>query len=195
MNHFSVVVFASGRGRTLKNLLQRIEDESLPLEVKALVVHRPCNAELIAASHDLPVHHIDAEDHESCHHLLKELNPNLVVLAGWIRPFPTPAPVPAINIHPSLLPEYGGQGMYGNRVHEAVIAAGEKVSGCTIHLVTGNYDEGPVLTQMEVRVEERDTAEILAGRVFEAECQLLPNTLVAMANGEISLTDAIRGLR
>ena len=105
MSHFSVVVFASGRGRTLQNLLQRIEDESLPLEVKALVVHRSCNAELIAASHDLPVHHIDAEDRESCHHLLKALAPDLVVLAGWIRPFPTPAPVPAINIHPSLLPE------------------------------------------------------------------------------------------
>ena len=62
MNHFSIVVFASGRGRTLENLLQRIEDESLPLKVKALVLHRPCNAEQIAASHDLPVHHIDAED-------------------------------------------------------------------------------------------------------------------------------------
>ena len=106
MNHFSVVVFASGRGRTLQNLLQRIEEESLPLAVKALVVHRPCNAERIAASHDLPVHHIDAEDRESCHHLLQELAPDLVVLAGWIRPFPTPAPVPAINIHPSLLPKY-----------------------------------------------------------------------------------------
>ena len=195
MNHFSVVVFASGRGRTLQNLLQRIEEESLPLEVKALVVHRPCNAELIAASHDLPVHHIDAEDRGSCHHLLQELAPDLVVLAGWIRPFPVPAPVPAINIHPSLLPKYGGHGMYGRRVHEAVIAAGEQVSGCTIHLVTEKYDEGPVLDHMEVPVKEGDTAEILASRVFEAECQLLPSTLVAMANGEISLTDATRGIR
>ena len=195
MNPFSVVVFASGRGRTLQNLLQRIQNESLPLVVKALVVHRPCNAELIAASNDLPVYHIDAEDRESCHHLLKELSPDLVVLAGWIRPFPTPAPVPAINIHPSLLPEYGGHGMYGKRVHQAVIAAGEHVSGCTIHLVTEKYDEGPILAQIEVPVEGRDTAEILAGRVFEAECQLLPNTLVAMANGEISLTDAIREIR
>ena len=195
MNRLSVVVFASGRGRTLQNLLQRIEGESLPLEVKALVVHRPCNAELIAESHDLPVHHIDAEDCESCHHLLNELAPDLVVLAGWIRPFPTPAPVPAVNIHPSLLPEYGGHGMYGKRVHEAVIAAAEKVSGCTIHVVTENYDEGPILAQIKVPVDRGDTAEILAGRVFEVECQLLPDTLVALAKGEISITDALRKIR
>ena len=195
MNHLSVVVFASGRGRTLQNLLQRIEEESLPVEVKALVVHRSCNAERIAASHDLSVHYIDADDRESCHHLLKELTPDLVVLAGWIRPFPTPAPVPAINIHPSLLPKYGGHGMYGRRVHEAVIAAGEHVSGCTIHLVTEGYDEGPALDQMEVPVKEGDTPEILASRVFEAECQLLPSTLVAIAMGEISLTDPVRGIR
>ena len=68
-------------------------------------------------------------------------------------------------------------------------------SGCTIHLVTEKYDEGPVLDHMEVPVKEGDTAEILASRVFEAECQLLPSTLVAMANGEISLTDATRGIR
>ncbi len=195
MNRFSIVVFASGRGRTLQNLLQRIEDESLPLIVKALVLHRPCNAEQIAASHNLPIHHIDAEDRESCHRLLKALHPDLALLAGWIRPFPSPTPVPAVNIHPSLLPKYGGLGMYGLRVHEAVIAANEKVSGCTIHLVTDNYDEGPILAQAEVPVNENDTAEVLAGRVFEAECQLLPNTLVALANGQISLTDAARWIR
>lgn len=195
MNLFSIVVFASGRGRTLQNLLQRIEDESLPLKVRALVLHRPCNAEQIAASHNLPVHRIDAEDRESCHRLLKALHPDLVLLAGWIRPFPSPTPVPAVNIHPSLLPKYGGLGMYGLRVHEAVIAANEEVSGCTIHLVTENYDEGPILAQAEVPVNENDTAEVLAGRVFEAECQLLPNTLVALANGQISLTDAPRWIR
>lgn len=195
MNQFSIVVFASGRGRTLQNLLQRIEDESLPLIVRALVLHRPCNAEQIAASHNLPIHHIDAEDRESCHRLLKALHPDLALLAGWIRPFPSPTPVPAVNIHPSLLPKYGGLGMYGLRVHEAVIAANEKVSGCTIHLVTENYDEGPILAQAEVPVNENDTAEVLAGRVFEAECQLLPNTLVALANGQISLTDAARWIR
>ena len=195
MNRFSIVVFASGRGRTLQNLLQRIEDESLPLIVRALVLHRPCNAEQIAASHNLPIHRIDAEDRESCHRLLKALHPDLALLAGWIRPFPSPTPVPAVNIHPSLLPKYGGLGMYGLRVHEAVIAANEKVSGCTIHLVTENYDEGPILAQAEVPVNENDTAEVLAGRVFEAECQLLPNTLVALANGQISLTDAARWIR
>ena len=195
MNHFSIVVFASGRGRTLQNLLQRIETESLPLKVKALVLHRPCNAEQIAASHNLPVHHIDPKDQESCHRLLKALHPDLVVLAGWIRPFPSSTQVPAINIHPSLLPKHGGLGMYGLRVHEAVIAANEKLSGCTIHLVTENYDEGPILAQAEVPVDEKDTAEVLAGRVFEAECQLLPNTLVALANGQINLTNIPRGIR
>ena len=103
-----------GRGRTLQNLLQRIEEESLPLEVKALVVHRPCNAELIAASHDLPVHHIDAEDRGSCHHLLQELAPDLVVLAGWIRPFPTPAQFPPSTSTPHCFPSTAGTACMGD---------------------------------------------------------------------------------
>ena len=195
MSQFSIVAFASGRGRTLQNLMERIQNESLPLEVRALVVHRSCAAERVAESHGLPVHHIEAEDHESCHQVLRELAPDLAVLAGWIRPFPAPAPVPVINIHPSLLPKYGGQGMYGKHVHAAVVAAKEKVSGCTIHVVTEKYDQGPVLAQMKVPLEAGDTPEIVSNRVFEAECQLLPNTLVALASGQISLTDVKRGIR
>ncbi|MAW40947.1 MAG: phosphoribosylglycinamide formyltransferase [Phycisphaerae bacterium] len=195
MNQLSIVVFASGRGRTLQNLLERIQKESLPLEVRALVVHRACAAEQIATSHGLPVHRIDAEDHEGCHQVLQSLAPDLAVLAGWIRPFPAPSPIPAINIHPSLLPKFGGKGMYGKHVHAAVVAAKEKVSGCTIHVVTEQYDQGPVLAQMEVSLEAGDSAEIVGNRVFEAECELLPNTLVALASGQISITEMKRGIR
>ena len=111
-----------------------------------------------------------------------------------VLPFCHPVSISSL-LYPSLLPKYGGLGMYGRRVHEAVVAANETVSGCTIHLVTENYDEGPILAQAEVPVGANDTAEVLAGRVFEAECQLLPNTLVALASGQISLTDALRGIR
>ncbi|MAV54757.1 MAG: phosphoribosylglycinamide formyltransferase [Phycisphaerae bacterium] len=195
MSAFNVAVFASGRGRTLQNLLEHITQKSLSIEVKALVTHRPCAAIEVAKSNNIPVHIIDEADSKACHDLLQELKADLAVLAGWIKPFPVPAPISAINIHPSLLPKFGGPGMYGKHVHAAVIASGETRSGCTIHLVTEKYDEGPILSQMEVQVHPGDSAEILANRVFNAECRLLPETLASLAEGRIELPERARGIR
>jgi phosphoribosylglycinamide formyltransferase 1 len=92
-----------------------------------------------------------------------------------------------VNVHPSLLPKFGGQGMYGARVHEAVLAAGEAVSGATIHLVTEEYDQGPVLAQRAVPVLPGDTVETLAERVLREEHALYVETLGRIARGEIAL--------
>ena len=99
----------------------------------------------------------------------------LVVLAGITRLYPESAlaVAPAINVHPALLPRFGGRGMYGIRVHEAVIAAGEPESGCTVHRVTAEYDEGPPLVQLRCPVEPGDTPESLAARVLALEHRAL----------------------
>jgi len=89
------------------------------------------------------------------------------------------------NIHPALLPSFGGEGMYGHFVHEAVLHSGAKVSGCTVHLADNEYDRGPILVQKCVPVLEDDTPETLAARVFEAECEAYPEALRLIAAGRV----------
>ncbi|MGH7699419.1 MAG: formyltransferase family protein, partial [Gemmatimonadales bacterium] len=110
---------------------------------------------------------------------------DLVVLAGYLKL--VPAPVVAhfryrlINIHPALLPAFGGPGMYGRRVHEAVLKSGAAVSGATVHYVDEQYDRGPIIAQWPVPVRPDDTAETLAARVLELEHRLLPAVVLALA--------------
>ncbi len=117
--------------------------------------------------------------------LLAAADVGLVVLAGFLKKVPT-AVVEAwrgrmINIHPALLPRHGGAGMYGGRVHRAVLDSGDPVSGATVHLVTEEYDRGPVLGQAAVPVLPDDTAETLASRVLDVEHRLLPAAVLAAA--------------
>ena len=105
-----------------------------------------------------------------------------VAMCGWMRYWD---PVDefcgrTLNVHPSLLPAFGGQGMYGRRVHEAVLEHGCRVSGCTVHLVQGGYDSGPILDQLSVRVEDDDTPDTLAARVQAAERELYPRGLARL---------------
>ena len=97
-----------------------------------------------------------------------------------------------LNIHPALLPKFGGQGMYGERVHAAVLAAGESVSGVSVHLVDEEYDRGPVIAQIEVPVLPGDTPETLAARILEQEHALYPQTIQRIASGELKL-DSLGG--
>ncbi len=116
---------------------------------------------------------------------------NLVVLAGYMRKL-GPRTLAhyrgrILNVHPALLPKFGGSGMYGKHVHEAVIAAGERESGATVHLVTEEYDQGTILAQRKVAVRAGDTAESLGARVLAVEHALFPETLAKIARGEIRL--------
>jgi phosphoribosylglycinamide formyltransferase-1 len=115
----------------------------------------------------------------------------LVVLAGYMKKL-GPRTLAhyggrILNIHPALLPKFGGQGMYGARVHQAVLAAGERESGVTIHLVDADYDTGPIVAQRRVAVQPGDTVESLASRVLEQEHGLLVETIGKIASGEITL--------
>lgn len=122
---------------------------------------------------------------------LLQYNTELVVLAGYMKrigPLVLAAfPGRVINIHPCLLPKYGGQGMYGMRVHEAVIAAGDKESGVTIHVVNDEYDKGAILAQRKVSVEEGDSAESLAQRVLALEHTLYVDTIRNIIAGKVLL--------
>jgi folate-dependent phosphoribosylglycinamide formyltransferase PurN len=110
---------------------------------------------------------------------LDAARPDLVVMAGYLRPWPIPDRYVGrtINIHPALLPLFGGKGFYGHFVHEAVLASGMKISGCTVHYVTPSYDEGPIILQRAVPVLESDDADALAARVFAAELEALPEAI------------------
>ena len=92
-----------------------------------------------------------------------------------------------VNIHPALIPEFCGKGMFGHHVHEAVLAAGSKTSGCTVHFVDNVYDHGPVIVQRRVPVMTGDTPETLAARVFDAECEALPDALNQIASGRVTV--------
>ncbi len=109
----------------------------------------------------------------------REAGVELVVMAGFLKHVLIPEDFVGrvINIHPSLLPSFGGPGMYGQRVHQAVLDRGVKISGCTVHYVDNEYDNGPIILQRSCVVKDDDTAETLAARVFEQECQALPDAI------------------
>lgn len=123
--------------------------------------------------------------------LLETHHIEIVVLAGYLRL--VPADVVShyrgriLNVHPALLPAFGGPGMYGHRVHEAVIARGERLTGPTVHFVDERYDEGPIIAQFRIRIHAEDTAESLARRVLLIEHQLYPRVIEAVAAGKIRL--------
>lgn len=119
---------------------------------------------------------------------------DVIVLAGFMKKI-GPRVLSAfagriLNLHPALLPKFGGRGMFGRAVHEAVLAAGEKLTGVTIHLVNENYDEGRIIAQCEVPVEDDDTVETLAARVLAREHTFLVETLQAIASGRVLSGDA-----
>ena len=116
---------------------------------------------------------------------------NLVILAGYMKKIGPVTlatfPTRIINIHPGLLPEYGGQGMYGRRVHEAVIASGDKVTGVTVHVVDPVYDNGPILAQTKIPVKQEDTVDSLAERVLAVEHEFYVDTIGRIIRGDIKL--------
>ncbi len=156
-----------------------------------------------ARREDIPAFHLSGATHPSSSDLdaaitrvLEDHGVDLVILAGYMKLL-GPQTLARyrgriLNIHPALLPKYGGRGLYGIKVHEAVLAAGERVTGATIHVVDERYDAGPILAQSEVPVLEGDDADALAARVLDTEHRLYVETLERIAQGEIDL-DALDG--
>ena len=176
-----LAVLISGSGSNLQALIKACNDPSYPAEI-AVVISNKDNARGLKRATDagIPTHVINHLDHDGREGfdaaLVETLAPygvDLICLAGFMRIL-TPVFIEAfegriLNTHPSLLPRHGGEGMYGMHVHEAVIQAGDKESGCTIHKVIVDVDRGPVVLQKQVSVESGDTAENLAARVLAQE--------------------------
>jgi len=194
-------VLISGSGRTLKNLIERIGDGRLPeVAIQVVVSSKAGVAGIdIARGAGIPVAVVeraktrtDSAFSRAVTRELVERDVELVVMAGLIHrwEFPPEFQGRVLNIHPALLPKFGGKGLYGHRVHEAVLAAGERESGCTVHFADHEYDHGPVILQLRVPVRPGDDPETLAARVFEAELQAYPEAIHRVASGQIRL---IRG--
>ncbi len=173
-----LVVLLSGSGSTLQNLLDRCADGRLAATVAGVVSSRP-DVFGVERARRARVPVVVAEKtgrSEAAFAAARNWQADLVVCAGWIHLLKVPPDFRGrvLNVHPSLLPKFGGKGMYGRHVHEAVLAAGETESGCTVHLVDDTYDTGPVVLQARVPVLPGDTPDTLAERVQAAEREALP---------------------
>lgn len=186
-------VLLSGGGTTLANLIDRIGDGRLRGVRIACVISSRADVRgvEIARQAGLPTSIIRPRDFAEAGAFsdavaagLREARVQLVVMAGFLCHWKIPPDFVGrtVNIHPSLLPRYGGRGMYGHHVHAAVLAAGEKESGCTVHLVDDEYDHGPVIAQRRVPVLPGDTPEELAARVMALERELYPAVLQEIAD-------------
>jgi phosphoribosylglycinamide formyltransferase-1 len=200
----SIGILTSHSGTTAQAVIDACRDGRISGRI-SVVISNNSDAEVLrrAEAAGLPRRHLSRHTHQEPRLLDEAIRDELaargtgvVLLAGYMRKI-GPQTLAAydhrvINVHPALLPGHGGQGMYGRAVHEAVIKAGDKVSGATVHLVTENYDEGPVLARREVTVDPGDDAASLEAKVRIAERALLVDTLAALSRGEISLPSAGR---
>lgn len=184
-----LAVLASGRGSNLQAIIDHFDNFARERIAKVVLVasNRADSPALIrAVTASIDIASFDAADDGSqLLALLRKCRIDLVVLAGYIRRIPSTVireyAGRIINIHPALLPAFGGEGMYGARVHEAVIASGVKETGVTVHLVEDGYDRGPIVAQWRVPVERSDTAESLAARVLEVEHVVFPRVVEMVA--------------
>jgi len=184
-----LAVLASGRGSNLQAIIDHFDNLARERIAKVVLVasNRADSPALIrAATASIDIAHFDATDDGSqLLELLRKFRIDLVVLAGYLKRIP-PTVISEysgriVNIHPALLPAFGGEGMYGARVHEAVIESGARETGVSVHLVDDDYDRGPIIAQWRVAVEESDTADSLAARVLSVEHIVYPRVVEMVA--------------
>lgn len=178
-----IVIFASGSGTNAENIIKHFKNTSIGTVVsvftnnpKAYVIERAKNLQLPTE--------IFSKDELNSDKVLQKLNtiqPDLIVLAGFLLKFPeniiAQYPDKIINVHPALLPSYGGKGMYGMNVHKAIVENKEKETGITIHYVNENYDEGNIIFQKKVTVLVTDTPEVVAEKIHELEQKYFPEVI------------------
>lgn len=190
-----LAVLLSGNGTTLENLFAQREAGRLPADVVLVVGSRPDAFGLERARRrGVPTVVVERkkfvlpeEFSEELFALLEPHRPDLVCLAGFLSLLKIPPAYEhrVLNIHPALLPSFGGKGYYGHKVHAAVLKAGCKVSGCTVHFVDNEYDHGPIVAQRAVEIREDDTPDSLAERVQEKEREVYPEVIRWFAAGRI----------
>jgi phosphoribosylglycinamide formyltransferase 1 len=195
-----VAVFLSGTGRTLENLLARRAAGELDIDIPVVISSRSGVRGLeIAADAGIETHVVRRREYPTpagmsarIQELLAPHRIDLILLAGFLSQLEI---LPEwegrmLNIHPSLLPLFGGRGLYGTRVHEAVLASGMQVTGCTVHFVNAEYDAGPIVLQRCLPIHEDDTPETLGARVFALECELYPEAIRLFAEGRLSARES-----
>lgn len=194
-------ILASHTGTNFQAILDACQSGLLQSQVAVVISNNSKSPALQRArSAQLPTHHLSSVTHPDPTDLdramvstLQEYHVGLVVMAGYMKRLgPEMLSYYAgriINVHPALLPKFGGKGMYGSRVHEAVMKSGDRETGVTIHLVDSNYDTGPIIAQTRVQVLANDSAESLAARVLKREHNFYVETLTKIVSGEISLTN------
>jgi formyltetrahydrofolate-dependent phosphoribosylglycinamide formyltransferase len=190
-------ILISGGGRTMLNILDSIQRGEINAEIAIVISSLSTIAGVGKARNaGLPLKIVRKKDCADIdafsRHIVEELDAakvDLVVQGGWLCLWKIPPQYEnrVMNIHPALLPCFGGQGMWGHHVHEAVLAAGCKVSGCTVHFCTNEYDKGPIIVQRTCPVEDDDTPEALADRVFEQECLAYPEAIDLFAEGRLQV--------
>jgi len=200
-----LAILLSGSGRTLQNLADQINRSQLNAKIVTVISSNPDAYGLVRAKNlDLPTHVVSRKDSDTAsgfsdlvYQHIRNADAQLVCLAGFLCLLPIPDDFThrVINIHPALLPSFGGKGMYGHRVHQAVIDAGCKVTGCTVHYCDQTYDTGPIIVQRTCPVLENDTPgtpgpgtpDTLAQRVFEEECIAYPHAIRLIAAGRVTI--------
>ncbi len=199
-----IAVLISGTGRTLKNLLDRIEAGSLDVEIRLVVSSSERALGLqYAEQNNIPIaivkssEFIGKDDDDSkakfsaaVFDACRKADVQYVAMAGYLKLLAIPDDFveKVLNIHPSLLPKFGGKGLYGRRVHHAVLTAKETVSGATVHFVNDEFDAGPIILQKTVEVLPNDTIESLSDRVLErAEFEAYPEALQAIAENRVEV--------
>jgi phosphoribosylglycinamide formyltransferase-1 len=195
-NRARLAVWVSGSGTTLQNLIDWSAVGALSGEV-VLVISDVANARALERAKDAGIESVHVpwkgraieQASEEAFDRCRQVDAKLVVLAGFLKRIVVPEDFAGriINVHPSLIPAFSGQGCYGYRVHQAAIDRGVTVSGCTVHFCDNEYDHGPIILQRVVEVKEEDKAEDLASRVQEAEREALPEAINLLVTGKIEL--------
>lgn len=192
-----IAVLISGGGTTLRNLIEKIDAGRLNVEIRLVVSSSAKAGGLqLAESAGIPStvvqrNRFDSEEafSRAIFQACRQAGVELVAMGGFLKRVRVPEDFVhrVVNIHPALIPAFCGAGFYGRRVHEAVLDYGVKLSGCTIHFADNQYDHGPVILQQAVPVTADDTPEVLAARVFQAECEAYPEALRLIAAGRVSV--------
>jgi len=201
MGKLKLGVLASGGGTNLQAIIDNCEAGRIDAEVKVVISNNSKSGALQRARrHNIPAVHLSSVMFNSFEELdeailstLKKYDVDLVILAGYMKKV-GPKVLNAyrnrvLNIHPAPLPRFGGKGMYGHRVHEAVLASGEKFSGPTVHIVDEIYDHGPIIAHRVVPVLEGDTPDTLAERVLKEEHKLYSEVIQLFAEGRVKVRD------
>jgi phosphoribosylglycinamide formyltransferase 1 len=195
----NIAVFASGRGSNFQAILHAIDVGLLPARIVVLISNKSdAGAIEIARAHNISTQHLSQKMFSSEEALadamlevLEKEHAEFIALAGYMKKIPAHVIQQyrnrIVNIHPALLPSFGGEGMYGRRVHEAVLASGVKVSGATVHVVDEEYDRGPILLQKTVTIVSDDTPDSLAAKVLKIEHEIFPLVLKAFAEGRVKI--------